>query len=151
MADLLPSEPLQGVWTDRLGHLLWEVATMVESELAAALADTQLSLAGNGMLDIVTASPGVTVAEIARRVPKTQQAVSQVAARLEKLGLLERRLGSGRGVGLYVTDAGRAAHDEGHAREEQVEARLRERLGDERYDTLRQLLREARETIVEDA
>jgi DNA-binding MarR family transcriptional regulator len=132
---------------DQLNDLLWETTTYIESMGEAALAGTPLTLPSSGMLTAVLAEPGITIAEMARRMPKSQQAISQVAARLEKLGLLERRLGSGRGVGLYVTDAGRAMAEVGLTRERELVARLREMLGDERYEELSRLLVETR-TIV---
>jgi DNA-binding MarR family transcriptional regulator len=85
----------------------------------------------------------MTVAEISRRIPKTQQTISQVVARLEKLGLIERRLGPGRGVGLHVTGAGREMAQVAVAREQELTARLRELLGEERSTALTQLLTES--------
>jgi DNA-binding MarR family transcriptional regulator len=134
---------------DRLGHLLWEVSSYTTALGDAALADSPLSHAGIGILNTVAAEPGITVAEIARRTPKTPQAVSQVAARLEKLGLLERRLAEGRGVALHLTDAGHAAQAEGDAREEAFEQSLREALGAARYTELRTLLGEARAIVAD--
>ncbi len=105
----------------------------------AALADTPLSLLSNRMLAAVLDKPGITVTEMSRRIPKTQQAISHVAAQLTKLGLIERRLGSGRGVELYVTEAGRRMAEEGRAREHGIQIRLRELLGDARYEALEEL------------
>jgi len=137
-------------YKDQLNDLLWETTTYVGLMGEAALADTPLTLPSSGMLAAVLAEPGITVAEMARRMPKTQQAISQVAARLEKLGLLERRLGAGRGVGLFVTDTGRAMAETGLAHERELVARLRDLLGDERYDELSRLLDESR-TILREA
>ena len=139
--------PLPG--KDQLNDLLWDVATTVELMGEAALADTPLSLPSCGLLAAVLGEPGITIAEIARRVPKTQQAVSQLGARLQKLGYLERRLGSGRGVGLYVTPAGREVAREGIERERELDQRLRDQLGDERYDELKRLLGESRAILSE--
>lgn len=133
-----------GPWAHYLGHLLWEVAALASILGEAELADTPLTMASLGILDTIGASPGTTVAEIARGTPKTQQAVSQVVGRVEKLGWVERRLGSGRGVGLYLTDAGQQMRVEGERREQRLEAELRGRLGDERFSQLRTLLEEAR-------
>ncbi len=134
---------------DQLNDLLWETTTYIESMGESALAGTPLTLASSGMLAAVLAEPGVTIAEMSRRMPKSQQAISQVAARLEKLGLLERRLGSGRGVGLFVTDDGRAMAEVGLARERELVERLRELLGDERYEKLSHLLLETRAIVRE--
>jgi DNA-binding MarR family transcriptional regulator len=106
-------------------------------------------VASSTMLIAVLEEPGMTVAEISRRIPKTQQTISQVVARLEKLGLIERRLGSGRGVGLYVTDAGREMAQVAAAREQELSARLRELLGEERSRALTELLHESRAILQE--
>jgi DNA-binding MarR family transcriptional regulator len=135
---------------DQLNDLLWETTTYIEFLGEAALAGTPLTLASSGMLTAVHAEPGITIAEMSRRMPKSQQAISQVAARLEKLGLLERRVRSGRGVGLFVTEAGRAMAEVGRAREAELVSRLRELLGDARYDELSRLLIDTR-TIVREA
>jgi DNA-binding MarR family transcriptional regulator len=102
------------------------------------------------MLIAVLDEPGMTVAEISRRIPKTQQTISSVVARLEKLGLIERRLGPGRGVGLHVTDAGRKMAEVAIAHEQALNARLRELLGEERAAALTEQLRESR-AILRDA
>jgi DNA-binding MarR family transcriptional regulator len=107
-------------------------------------ADGQLTLSLADMLDMVDTWPGSTTAELSRRSPKTQQAISQLVAKLEKLGYVERRVGPGRGVGLYLTAAGEAAQGDGNLREERLEQRLRELLGDETYAQLGELLERAR-------
>jgi DNA-binding transcriptional ArsR family regulator len=73
----------------------------------------------------VPAEPGVTVTEIARRLGKSQQAMSLAADRLERLGFIERRVGAGRAVGLHATDAGRTTSADGVHRELAAEDRTR--------------------------
>jgi DNA-binding MarR family transcriptional regulator len=106
-------------------------------------ADGELTLSLAGMLDMVSTWPGSTAAELSRRSPKTQQAISQLVAKLEKLGYVERRVGPGRGVGLYLTAAGEAAQTDGNRREERLEQRLRELLGEETYTRLGETLERA--------
>jgi DNA-binding MarR family transcriptional regulator len=113
----------------------------------AELADTPLTSAGVGILDVVATRPGVTVAEIARRSPKTPQAISQVVQRLEKLGYVERRLAEGRGVGLHITAAGREVRQQGNEREAAIDEKLRDALGADRYEQLQTLLDEARPAV----
>lgn len=136
-----------GALKDTLHDLLWEVTAYSEMLGEAALADTPLTLPSNGMLETIVREPGVTVAEVSRRLPKSQQAISQVVARLERLGFVERRVGAGRGVGLYATEAGLAASREGVARERAFETQLREILGPERFAALRELLLASRESL----
>ena len=134
-------------WKHRIGHLLWEVQTRVSQLGEAELRETPMTLPALGVLDLVGAWPGSTVSELSRRTPTTQQAISQVVARLEKLGYLERRLGAGRGVGLYITDAGTAAREQGHLLEESYERKVRDLFGETLFQQLKQLLEEARELL----
>jgi DNA-binding MarR family transcriptional regulator len=142
-----PAQDESEPWRHRIGHLLWEVETRVSLLGEAELGDTPLTLPALGVLDMVSTWPGSTVAELSRQTPKTQQAISQVVARLEKLGYLERRLGTGRGVGLYITDAGAGAREQGHRREESYERKVSDLLGEARFLELKQLLEEARELL----
>jgi DNA-binding MarR family transcriptional regulator len=143
---ITPAQP----WAHRLGHLLWETSARVSLLGEAELANTPLTLPSLGLLDIIEAMPGITVAEISRRLPTTQQSISQSVARLEKLGYVERRLGPRRGVGLHVTEAGHRGHQEGTAREKVLDQRLEDLLGAERHRELCALLEQARELLVSD-
>jgi DNA-binding MarR family transcriptional regulator len=136
-------------WTNWLGRLLWDVSTRTSALGETALAGTPLSLSALGVLDWIADHPGITIAQITRRSPTTQQAISQVAARLQKLGLIERRLSGGRGVGLYITATGRRVHAQGNQMRRQFEQGLREALGDDRYDGLRRLLEATRAAVIE--
>jgi DNA-binding MarR family transcriptional regulator len=135
---------------DELYNLLWQVAAYTHLMGEETFAGTPLTVSSGSMLIAVLEQPGLTVAEFSRRIPKTQQTLSQVVARLEKLGLIERRLGPGRGVGLYLTGAGREMAEDAISREEEVSARLRELLGEDRAAALAELLRESR-TILRQA
>jgi DNA-binding MarR family transcriptional regulator len=137
--------------TGLLRGRLREVSTLIEQRGEAALAGTSLSLPLNHLLDAVVAEPGVTVTEIARRLGKSQQAMSQAADRLERLGFIERHVGAGRTVGLHATDAGRAASADGVQRELAAEDRTRAVLGFDRFDTLVALLESTREALLRDA
>jgi DNA-binding MarR family transcriptional regulator len=133
----------------RVHHLLWECYAKMVPLADELFADGELTLSLAGTLDLVGTWPGSTAAELSRRSPKTQQAISQLVARLEKLGYVERRLGPGRGVGLYLTPTGQAAQADGHRREEQLELRLRELLGDEDHAQLGEVLERASASLDE--
>ena len=130
-----------------LNDLVWEVSTYIEAMGERALRDTPLTLAASGMLCLIADEPGITIAEISRRVPKSAQALGQVAGRLRKLGLLERRLGDGPGVGLHVTAAGRELAEIAIDRERDLTAQLHEALGRRRYDLLTELLADSRDIL----
>jgi DNA-binding MarR family transcriptional regulator len=133
-----------------LRRRLRELGVLIEHRGEAALAGTPLSLPLNHLLHAVVTEPGVTVTEIARRLGKSQQAMSQAADRLTALGFIERRVGAGRTVSLYATDEGRAVSADGVQRELAAEDRVREVLGPERFDTLVALLASARDALSED-
>ena len=97
-----------------------------------------------GMLEVVVANPGTSIAEISRKVPVSPQAVSQVVVRLEGMGYLERRPAErGRGVALHVTAAGKKVLAEADERKEALNRELAEALGEERHAELVRLLKEA--------
>lgn len=145
--------PAPGNEARRLGLLrtrLREVSALIEQRGEAALAGTPLSLPLNHLLDAVVTESGVTVTEIARRLGKSQQAMSQAADRLERLGFIERRVGAGRTVELHATDAGRVASADGVRRELAAGHRTREALGPDRFDALVVLLETARDALMQD-
>jgi DNA-binding MarR family transcriptional regulator len=124
----------------RVHHLLWECYARMIPLADELFADGDLTLSLAGTLDMVGTWPGSTAAELSRRSPKTQQAISQLVAKLEKLGYVERRVRTGRGVGLYLTPAGHVAQVAGNRDEERLELRLRELLGDQDYAQLGEIL-----------
>jgi DNA-binding MarR family transcriptional regulator len=134
--------------SERIGHLLWESSARVMLLAEPLLADIQLSLASMGALERIAAFPGITASELARQAFKTQQAVSQVTGRLERLGYVERRVGAGRGVGLHVTRLGEAALADGTAREAEVDATLQAMLGADDAEQLRALLTRLRAGLI---
>jgi DNA-binding MarR family transcriptional regulator len=127
---------------------LWiDTAYYVKLLGEAAFADTPLSLLSNRVLLAVCDEPGITVSELSRRIPKTQQMISHVAAQLTKLGLLERQLGSTRGVGLHLSQAGQEMAVDGRARQSAMETRVREILGGTRSAALAELLADSRSAL----
>jgi DNA-binding MarR family transcriptional regulator len=133
---------------ERIGHLLWESAARVTFMAEPMLAELQLSLPAIGALERIAAQPGITASQLARQAFKTQQAVSQVTNRLERLGFIERRLGRGRGVGLYATDLGAELLAKGTAAEAAIDQRLRDMIGAQDAEQLRDLLRRLRTALI---
>jgi len=131
-------------WEERVHHLMWEDYVRLQAIAESELADSELTLPLSGTLDMIGTWPGSTVAELSRRTPKTQQAISQLVAKLEQAGYVERRVRGSRGVGIYVTEAGERARAEGNALEERLEDRIREILGDDLYAELLSVLGRAR-------
>jgi DNA-binding MarR family transcriptional regulator len=127
-----------------LGHLLWEVGARVSLLSEAALARTPLTPRAAGMLEAIAADPGTSFAEISRRLPVTPQAVAQVARRLEDSAFVERRpAGRGRGVAIYITEAGEKALEVAKGRKEDFDREIAAALGEKRHAELVRLLTEA--------
>ena len=142
------AETLDSDDADRLGHLLWEVTAHVTGLSEAALAETSLTPALAGVLDVVRADPGISIAEMARRLPTSAQGISQLVAKLERLGFLERQLGErGYGVALFVTNVGERARRVADARKARFETELAAALGQRDYDQLVRLLMRARPIV----
>jgi DNA-binding MarR family transcriptional regulator len=134
----------------RVSHLLWEVAAYSAMLSEAALGDTPLTPATAGILAVVAAEPGISIAELARRLPTSAQGVSQLVSKLEGAGYLERRLGErGHGVALFLTAAGESARGEAEKRRSEYEDELVATLGRRSYDQLARLLTRARPLVAE--
>jgi len=132
----------------RLGHLLWEVSARTSLLAEAALAPTALAPSSSGVLDTISEAPGTTIAEMARAWPTSAQNISQTVARLERLGFLERRLPDrGRGVALFITEAGERARADANARKSALDDELAQALGAENYAQLVALLKHARTVV----
>jgi DNA-binding MarR family transcriptional regulator len=147
--DRAEGPPIGGEWEQHVHHLIWETYTRMSILAEEQFDDADLTMATTGTLDLIGSWPGSTVAELSRRTPKTQQAISQLVSKLEKRGYVERRIGQGRGLGLYLTEAGAAARAAGNAQELELERRLQELLGEELYERVRSLLNETRDRLRE--
>jgi DNA-binding MarR family transcriptional regulator len=136
--------------TRRLAHLLWEVGANTTQLSEDVLADTELTPASAGVLDVIAANPGASIADMARQLPTSAQGISRLVARLEKLDLLERRLGErGYGVALFITERGEQALADAETRRLAFETRLAQALGQRSYDQLVQQLTRARPIVAE--
>ena len=93
----------------------------------------------------LTPAEGMRVTDLAGRLGMTKQALGEFANELERRGLLEsvRDPADGRVRILRPTALGRQAVRQAEVVIDAVEQQWRERLGDDRWRTLRELLREA--------
>ena len=136
-----------GALTDVLRTRLYQAIAEVERRAEGSLGGTGLTPPLNHLLEAVVLEPGVTVSQIARRLGKSQQAISQTADRLVRLGLVERQVGQGRSVELHATIEGRALSRDAVALESKNEEEMRQILGADRFDRLLLLLRESRDLL----
>jgi DNA-binding MarR family transcriptional regulator len=102
------------------------------------------------VLDVIAADPGISIAEMARRLPTSAQGVSQLVSKLERSEHLERRLGEcGHGVALFVTTSGEAARREADRCKSELEDELAATLGRRAYEGLVRSLTRARPLVAE--
>ncbi|WP_327096140.1 MarR family transcriptional regulator [Nocardia vinacea] len=92
-----------------------------------------MAVAHYSLLMSLHVDPGLTGAELARRLGVTPQAVASLVARLEQRGHLERRAHPRHGhvQELYVTDAGQQALHTADAVIAEIEQRITQQLGDD--------------------
>lgn len=120
MADFLPYASL--------GLLVKRAQQALRVALDAALADAGLTTAQYATMAAVSEEPGLSNADLARRVFVTPQTVHGVVRGLEAVGWIERARDGGRAVEIRLTDAGREALSQGHHAAADVERRMTARL-----------------------
>jgi DNA-binding MarR family transcriptional regulator len=110
--------------------------------VAEALAAHGLSVAQFASLLILDEAPGLTVAEIGRKVSSTRQAANEMLAGLERAGLLERRAHptDRRAQQVFLTPAGRARLQAAGPDVTTVEAKLEEGFTDAERAVVRRWL-----------
>ncbi|MET0494510.1 MAG: MarR family transcriptional regulator [Actinoplanes sp.] len=94
--------------------------------VAEELAGHDLSVAQFASLLMLDQSPGLTVADVARKVSTARQSANEMLAGLEQSGLVERRPhpSDRRAQQVFLTDAGRSRLAEALPTVQAVEARL---------------------------
>lgn len=146
----MPTETDQRRWEHWLVHLLWGVSARTSTLGEAALAGLAAHAGGARRAGERRGAPRRDHRRDVPDHPQTQQALSQIVTRLERLGLVERQLTRGtRGVGLHLTAEGALARAAAHEAVEAFEASLAEALGRQRHERLLTLLEEARSVIYE--
>ncbi|MGH3724617.1 MAG: MarR family winged helix-turn-helix transcriptional regulator [Mycobacterium sp.] len=135
-------EIIDGGALDRLTWALRRAEGAVQSYKERQLRPLGMPVAHYSLLISVHADPGLTGAELARRLNVTPQAVASLADRLEGRGQLERRPHPRhRHVQeLHLTDAGREALRHADATVTEVEKKLTDRLGTSDTARLKALL-----------
>ncbi|GAA4258031.1 MarR family winged helix-turn-helix transcriptional regulator [Dactylosporangium darangshiense] len=94
--------------------------------VAEALVQHELSVAQFASLLMLDESPGLSVADVARKVSTARQSANEMLGGLERAGLVERRPHptDRRSQQIFLTDAGRARLGEAVPTVRAVEARL---------------------------
>ncbi len=93
-----------------LGFLLSRAAAVLRPEVSTALSPLGLTLPEFVCLRILSASPGLSSAELARHTNVTSQAMNTVLRKLEEVGAVSRpaSVPSGRALPATLTAPGRA-------------------------------------------
>ena len=107
-----------------LALLLWRAEHVLRSHIETSTAVTRLTLPQLVALAELASQPGLSAAELARRMPITPQAVSTLVTRLEAYGYVTRCPSVVRNQPLELSDTGRAALEQALALFSDVEDRF---------------------------
>ncbi|BBX97522.1 MarR family winged helix-turn-helix transcriptional regulator [Mycobacterium lacus] len=113
-----------------LGYLLYRVAAVLRPEVSTALSPLGLTLPEFVCLRILSISPGLSSAELARHANVTPQAMNTVLRRLEDLGAVARpaSVSSGRALPATLTGQGHILLKRAEAVVRAADARILARL-----------------------
>lgn len=91
-----------------LGYLLYRVTAVLRPEVSAALSPLGLTLPEFVCLRVLSLTPGLSSAELARHASVTPQAMNTVLRKLEDLGVVARpaSVSSGRALPASLTSQG---------------------------------------------
>src|ERR1700759_79653 len=103
MVDMVPADDAP------LGYLLYRVGAVLRPEVSAVLRPLSLTLPEFVCLRIISMSPGLSSAELARNTNVTPQAMNTVLRKLEEVGAVARpeSVSSGRALPATLTGPGR--------------------------------------------
>ncbi|MFD1538951.1 MarR family winged helix-turn-helix transcriptional regulator [Nonomuraea guangzhouensis] len=150
----MTQEDVGPVAADALDRVTWalrQAEMAVQALKEQRLRPLGMAAAHYSLLIRVHADPGLTGAELARRLNVTPQAVASLVARLEDRGQLERRPHPRhRHVQeLHLTDAGRDTLRLADAVVAEIERQITEKLGPESTTRLTALLHQAADAVRE--
>lgn len=111
---------------DRIGYLLWQTAHLVNREMSAALQPFGLTPAQFGALVHTGREPGVSAAELARRINLTPQSIQTALRPLIERTWMERRPHpvNRRVLGNFLTEDGLTATQQASSAVTTADARL---------------------------
>lgn len=143
--------PIAADALDRVSWALRRAEWAVQGRKEQRLRSLGMVASHYALLISVHTEPGLTGAELARRLNVTPQAVASLVARLEDRGQLERRPHPRhRHVQeLHLTDVGREALRLADAVVDEVEKKITEELGPENAAQLRALLGQVADAVRE--
>ncbi len=113
-----------------LGFLLYRVAAVLRPEVSAVLGPIGLTLPEFVCLRLLSLLPGLSSAELSRRVSVTPQAMNTVLRKLEELGAVERpeSVSSGRALPATLTPHGRALLKRAESAVHEADTRILDKL-----------------------
>lgn len=113
-----------------LGYLLYRVTAALRPEVAAALSPLGLTLPEFVCLRILSLTPGLSSAELARHASVTPQAMNTVLRKLEDLGAVTRpaSVSSGRALPASLSGQGQELLQRAEAVVRTADARILDRL-----------------------
>jgi DNA-binding MarR family transcriptional regulator len=128
----------------QLTYLLREANSAIRSAIRHALSDLDLTPVQSTVLHMISADPGSSPAELARRTRVTPQTMHKLVTDLEHRGLLtlRPRAGHGRILATELTDQGRRAVADADAHTQGIEDRMIAGLDEQQRQQLSDLLQQ---------
>lgn len=123
-------------------HLLREATMATRAAFRTALVDLDLTPVQNTALHLVATAPGISSAELARRMHVTPQTMHTLVSELQHRGLLvlQPRPGHGRILEIHLTDQGQQLLTKADTRAHAIEDRMTVGLDEKQRRQLRDLL-----------
>lgn len=134
---------------DQIGYLIKRLQQDIRTALDARLEDHGVSMATYAALAVLSDTPGLSNAELARRCFVTPQTMNAIVQDLEAAGLIERqqRPDHGRIIETRLTDRGRQLVDACQAEVDAVQDRMLVQLDPREEQQLTDLLRRCIEAL----
>ena len=124
-----------------LGYQLRRASQEVMAQLAASLADLDLTVVEMSVLVVINANPGIIQSDISRLLAIQRANMVPLTTRLEACGLIHKGVAVGRARGLHLTQAGALLVKECDARIVETEARVMSALTEAQRKTMMRHLR----------
>jgi DNA-binding MarR family transcriptional regulator len=138
---------------DRLGHMVKSLEQELSGAKDAVLRPMGLTVPQYSALLVISDTPGISGAELARRCLVTPQTMTTVLGNLTVKGLIERRTvpGQGRAMETTITPTGKRLFGRADKKIVEVEELLNEQLTKADQQALRKLLEKCRAAFAETA
>lgn len=127
-----------------LGFHLVRTANLALRAVNASYGDLGLRHPDAAVLLVIEANPGITQSAIGKMLKIQRSNIATMVSRLFDRGLLERRPGRGKTIGMFLSGHGQSIMPRIHAASHEGEALLTDAIGEDAYRAVLETLRQVR-------